>query len=374
MRPSGARWGTSTARWWPVSTATMTTDSGWGGRRRRAPGSGQTPPPPPPRRCPSAFPPMPSATASPRCTRFHIGARWWRRSAACGSWTTRRQRTPTRPWPPWREWPTPSLSRAIAVTRDRHLRVVHDEARTRSRLLERVRRRAAARTRNPTVVLVLLGATWLLVGIGLIMVLSASSVSSYARYHSSFLFFKRQSLYVAAGGAMLLVTSRIRYRAWQRLAIPLMVASLALLVVVLHPAVGTVAGGSTRWITVGPVTIQPSEIAKLAMVVFTATILTRKWKRLDDALHVALPLLPAVAVVCGLIMLQPDLGTTVIVASTVFVVTFVAGVRLRYLVTSVLVGSMLGAIAIMSNGYMKARFLSFLHPQSDPLNKGYQLI
>ncbi len=265
-------------------------------------------------------------------------------------------------------------TRAVAVTSDRHLRVVgeRDAPRAGAGLWQRIRHRE--RTRNPTVVLVLLGATGLLTGIGLVMVLSASSVSAYAQYGTSFLFFKRQAVYVVVGTAMLLATSRIRYRAWQRLAVPLMVVALGLLVVVLHPAVGTVAGGSARWIAVGPLTIQPSEIAKLAMIVFTATILARKWNRLDDPMHVALPLLPAVAVVCGLIMLQPDLGTTVIVAATVFVVVFVAGVRLRWLLTSVLVGGLLGAVAIMSNGYMKARFLSFLHPQSDPLNKGYQLI
>ncbi|MDP9342215.1 MAG: putative lipid II flippase FtsW [Actinomycetota bacterium] len=265
-------------------------------------------------------------------------------------------------------------TRAVAVTSERHLQVVRERgaARSRARLWERIRHRE--RTRNPTVVLVLLGATGLLTGIGLVMVLSASSVSSYARYHSSFLFFKRQAVYVVVGTAMLLLTARIRYRTWQRLAIPLMLGSLGLLVVVLHPAVGTVAGGSSRWIAFGPVTVQPSEIAKLAMVVFTATILTRKWNRLADPLHAALPLLPAVAIVCGLIMLQPDLGTTVIVAATVFVVAFVAGIRLRYLVTSVLVSGILATAAIMANGYMKARFLSFLHPWKDPTNTGYQLI
>jgi cell division protein FtsW len=265
-------------------------------------------------------------------------------------------------------------SRAVAVPSDRHLRVVteREAAGPMARLWQRIRHRE--RTRNPTVVLVLLGSTGLLTGIGLVMVLSASSVSAYAQYGTSFLFFRRQAVYVVVGAVALLLTSRVRYRTWQRLAVPLMVVALALLVVVLHPAVGTVAGGSARWIAFGPVTVQPSEIAKLAMIVFTATILTRKWNRLDDAVHVALPLLPAVAIVCGLIMLQPDLGTTVIVAATVFVVVFVAGVRLRYLLTSVVVGGLLGAAAIMSNGYMKARFLSFLHPQSDPLNKGYQLI
>src|SRR5712691_4175869 len=170
-------------------------------------------------------------------------------------------------------------TRAVAVTAERHLRVVRegDPARAKAGLWDRLlhRDRARERTRHPTVVLVLLGATGLLTGIGLVMVLSASSVQSYADYGSSFLFFKRQAMYAVAGTAALVLTSRIRYRAWQRLSIPLMVVSVALLALVLHPGAGTVAGGSARWIALGPVTIQPSEIAKLAMVAFAATVLAR---------------------------------------------------------------------------------------------------
>src|SRR5439155_4835345 len=160
-------------------------------------------------------------------------------------------------------WGLTMASRAVAVPSDRHLRVVteREAAGPTARLWQRIRNRE--RTRNPTVVLVLLGATAVLTGIGLVMVLSASSVSAYAQYGTSFLFFKRQAVYVVVGTVALLLTSRVRYRTWQRLAVPLMVVALALLVVVLHPAVGTVAGGSARWIAFGPVTVQPSEIAKL---------------------------------------------------------------------------------------------------------------
>jgi cell division protein FtsW len=119
--------------------------------------------------------------------------------------------------------------------------------------------------------------------------------------------------------------------------------------------------------------VQPSEIAKLAAVVFAATILDRKWGKLDDLGHLALPLLPVAMLLCGMIMLQPDLGTTLIIAGTLLMMLFVAGVRLRYLTLAAVVGGLVGAGLIMSADYRRVRFLSFLHPWQDVKNTGYQL-
>jgi cell division protein FtsW len=215
--------------------------------------------------------------------------------------------------------------------------------------------------------------TALLVGIGLVMVFSASSVAAFAEYGSSFLFFQRQAIYAGIGVLALLVLSRTPYEVWRRAAVPFLVATGFLLLLVLHPGAGTAVDGSARWISIGPVTIQPSELAKLALVAFAATILARKESLLDDLGHLALPLLPVVAVVGALVMKQPDLGTTVILAGTVFILLFVAGVRLRYLSIAALIGAALGWALIMSAAYRRARFLSFLHPQSDPLGTGYHL-
>jgi len=206
------------------------------------------------------------------------------------------------------------------------------------------------------------------------MVLSASSVSAYAQYGDSFLFFQRQATYAVVGVLGLLLTSRMRYRAWQRLAVPLLAITILLLAFVLHPTAGVAAYGSSRWISVGPVTIQPSEIAKLALVVFAAMILTLKWGRLHDVAHLALPLAPVCLVVFGMVMLQPDLGTTVILAGTVFVLLFVAGVRLWYLLTTALVSSAVGIALVFSADYRRVRFLSFLNPWADATNSGYQLV
>jgi cell division protein FtsW len=253
-------------------------------------------------------------------------------------------------------------SRVIAMPR--HLRLVRPTDRTPAQV-------AASRAR---VILILIGAAAALTMIGLIMVLSASSVSSYARYGSSFLFFKRQAMYAVVGGLLMLLTSRMRYAVWQRLAVPLLLISVALLGLVLHPAAGTVAGGSARWIAFGPVTVQPSEIAKLAVIAFAATILTRKAALLSRPLHLIVPVIPVAGLVCALIMLQPDMGTTLIVAGSVLVLVFVAGARLQHLALGAAAGGGLGLALIMAAGYRKARLLSFLHPQADPTNRGYQLL
>ncbi|MBI2237908.1 MAG: putative lipid II flippase FtsW [Actinobacteria bacterium] len=262
-------------------------------------------------------------------------------------------------------------SRAVPAVRPRHPRHLRH-----LRLVPAAQRplsaaRAEAATRR-TVALLLASSGILTVG-GLIMVLSASSVWAFSEYGSSFLFFRRQAAYAAVGTAALLLTSRMRYRVWQRLALPFLGLTLVLLALVLNPRIGTEVAGSARWLTLGPVTIQPSELAKLALVAFTAAVLTRKWNRLHDLGHVALPLLPVALIVCGMVYAQPDLGTTVILAGSAFLLLFVAGVRLRHLVAAGLTSAALGTALMISSAYQRARFLAFLHPWADPRGRGWQL-
>lgn len=259
-------------------------------------------------------------------------------------------------------------SRAVSARASSRLRLVPVPA-AGVRASKAERDRASMRT-----VLLLMIPTALLLGVGLVMVFSASSVAAYARYGSSFLFFQRQAVYAGVGVLGLLLLSRMPYAVWSRLAVPFLAATGILLLLVLHPGVGTIAGGSARWIAVGPITIQPSEIAKLALVAFAATVLTRKAALLDDLGHLLLPLLPVTAIVCWLVMRQPDLGTTVILAGTILVLLFVAGVRLRYLIFAGIAGAAIGWVLIMSAAYRRARFLSFLSPWKDPQNAGYHLI
>ena len=255
-----------------------------------------------------------------------------------------------------------------ASPRPRHLRLVRPVERPATRSRTRVDV-ASRRT-----VALLLGSTAFLVVTGLVMVLSASSVSAFAQYGDSFMFVQRQAAYAVVGAGALLLASRMRPEAWRRLAWPLLLLTLAMLVLVLVPSAGIEAYGSSRWFQLGPVTVQPSELAKLSLVVFAAAILARKWGRLDDLGHLAVPLLPVCLIACALVMLQPDLGTTVILAGSMFLLLFAAGVRLRYLSLAALVGAAVGAGLIMSADYRRIRFLSFLDPWEDAKSTGYQLV
>ncbi|HYV01820.1 MAG TPA: putative lipid II flippase FtsW [Actinomycetota bacterium] len=210
---------------------------------------------------------------------------------------------------------------------------------------------------------------------GLVMVLSASSVSAFAEYGSSFLFFKRQLMYAVMGSAALLAAARLPYRVWQRAWVPLFGVSVLLLVLVLHPSAGTTVGGAARWIQVGPVSLQPSELAKFAVVAACASILALNVKTLEsDPGRWIVPLAFIVGGVSLLILFQPDLGTMMVIALTSFVLLFVAGVRLRLLLSSAVLSTAVGLALIMGEGYRRARFLSFLHPWADPRNTGYQIV
>lgn len=248
-----------------------------------------------------------------------------------------------------------------------HLRLVRPGERA-----ARPARRTA--TRSESTVGILLLSTVALVLIGLVMVLSASSVEAFARYGSSFLFFQRQLAFAVVGSLAMVGAARLPYRAWKRLCAPFLLLVVALLVLVLHPAAGTVAGGSARWLSLGPVTVQPSEFAKPALIMFVAALLARRWSRLGDVRTLLIPLVPVVALLAVLILLQPDLGTAVIMVASVFVLLYVAGARLKHLLVGGLATGVLGMGLIWVEGYRWSRFLSFLNPWSDPQGSGYQVI
>lgn len=254
------------------------------------------------------------------------------------------------------------MARAATATTRSHLRLVSSQA--------KVRRRAT----NARLITWLLVSVAGLVGMGLVMVLSASAVTSFAASGSSFSVFQRQAIYAGVGLAALVVAARMPYRVWRKMAGPFVLITLGLLALVLHPAFGQSAWGAARWIELGPVTIQPSELAKLAMIAFAAGMLTKKWGKLDDLGQLLIPLAPVLGIVCVLIMLQPDLGTTLVIAGSVFILLFVAGVRLRVLAAGGLAGLVIGMGLILSAPYRRARFLSFLNPWEDPRGDGYQLI
>jgi cell division protein FtsW len=221
----------------------------------------------------------------------------------------------------------------------------------------------------------LLGVVGTLLAFGVVMVLSASSPTAYASTGDSYTVFKRQAVWVLIGIALMLVISRVDYRRWRRVGAPLLLlATLALMYVAVHPdAVG--AYGSTRWIQVLPgVTVQPSELAKLGLLLFGAEVLTRKSRLLGDVRHLLVPLVPVTLLLAALVMVQPDLGTTLLICSIAFGLLFIAGTPLPLLTLMTTVGLTGGLGLIMAAGYRRRRLVSFLDPAADPRHTGFQAI
>lgn len=249
-----------------------------------------------------------------------------------------------------------------------HLRLVRVEERPRSA------RATAALARHDLLLLAV--SAGFLTATGLVMVLSAGSVSAAQGYDGNpFWYFQRQVLYAIAGVVVALLVARMRPAVWRSVAVPFLGMTSLLMLIAAHPDSGTSLYGASRWIDLGPITLQPSEFAKLALIVFAATILARKWNRLDEPWHLLLPLGPVVGIVALLGMLQQDLGTTVILCGSVFLLLFAAGIRLRYLSIVAVLG-VLGAVAMIAGeAYRRARlFDAWLNPWADPKSTGYQLI
>jgi cell division protein FtsW len=174
----------------------------------------------------------------------------------------------------------------------------------------------------------LLGATLALVAIGLVMVLSSSSVESLANQKSAYTVFSRQVIFAALGLPLLLLASRLTPRTWRVLAWPMLIAAIALQTLVFTP-LGAEVKGNLNWIKIGPFTLQPSEAGKLALVVWAAAVLARKRSLLGHTSHTLIPVVPGAAVLLGLVLVGNDLGTSLILMAIVGTVLFVAGAPLR---------------------------------------------
>jgi len=212
-----------------------------------------------------------------------------------------------------------------------------------------------------------------LCGIGVMMVLSASSVQALRSYGGPWVFFIRQVLWVAAGGLALFLAAKIDYRRWRKVALPLLGLCVALLVLVLIPGVGVSVGGSSRWLGVGELRFQPSEVTKLALLLFAADLIVRRTERDGQQAVLVRPLILVTGLIGLLVMLQPDMGTGMILVLLVMVVLFVGGVPMARMM-GLLAGWGAGAVVLgLLEGYRRARLLAFMNPWEDPLNTGYQI-
>ncbi len=241
-----------------------------------------------------------------------------------------------------------------------------------------VQARAAARRRsdrfevNTRVAVTLLVVVGVLVVVGLGATLSASSVVGITQASDGLYFFKRQAMWVGLGLVALLIGMRIPYRWYRKAALPMFVGVLALLVAVL--LVSDERNGAARWLQLGPLSLQPSEPAKFATVVFLAALMVKKERLLGDLGHFLAPVAISIGLVAGLLMLQPDLGTTIIVGAAAMTVLTVSLAPLGYVVFTGLLSSLAATGLALAAPYRRARLLCFLDPFADPLGDCYQLI
>lgn len=209
---------------------------------------------------------------------------------------------------------------------------------------------------------------------GIIMIGSASAVLAERFRNDAFFFLKHQITYGAAAGMGLFVVGYlVPYWKWRGLALPGLVLALVLLALVFIPGLQVASGGATRWIGLGPITIQPSEITKLAVILYLAALFDRKGEDVRDFRKSVVPFLVITSIIACLIVLQPDIGTLLATVTISGTMVFAGGFRLRHIAAI-----MLGVVAVFSllistARYRLARLFVYLHPELDPQGIGYQI-
>lgn len=208
---------------------------------------------------------------------------------------------------------------------------------------------------------------------GVIMIYSASYIWAEYKYDDPFKYVKNQGLFLIIGIILMIIISKIDYRIYLKKSKLILIGCLILLVLVLIPGIGTVRNGSRSWFGIGSFGIQPSEFAKLGMIIFASNYSSNNQKAMRNFKGV-LPVLLLTLLMFGLIMLQPDFGTGIILVMAVIGILFIAGLNIKFFIKLGIVG-VVGIVGlIIAAPYRLTRILSFLNPWSDPLGSGFQII
>ena len=213
-----------------------------------------------------------------------------------------------------------------------------------------------------------------LVAIGIVMIYSASSIYAYGNMNDSMFFLKRHLLYLAIGLVMMFAAMSVDMNILRKWSKPMMLVSIALLLVVLVPHIGRQTAGARRWFRFGPVNFQPSELAKITLMIYMADMIARKGVLMKSFVHGYLPAVMVLGVVAGLVLLEPDLGTAVTIVSISMIMLFVSGVRVSYLAGLVLASLPVLYFLLFRVPYRKKRIMIFLNPWSDTRGTGFQII
>lgn len=200
---------------------------------------------------------------------------------------------------------------------------------------------------------------------GIVMVYSASHVWSLYKFGDEFFYLKRQLLFAGAGIAAMIFFMFIPYTTWKKYSNIILILCFVLLIIVLIPGIGMVRGGARSWIGVGAFSIQPSEFMKLGLIIFLAALLSDKQKYITSLTKGFLPSLLLIFTAFGLIMLQPDLGTGLVLVLTCVSMLFIAGARISHFIGLGIIGIIGFAFLIASAPYRLNRIFAFLNPCKD---------
>ena len=217
-------------------------------------------------------------------------------------------------------------------------------------------------------------ASILLAIIGLLMIYSSSSVWSLYKFNDAFYYLKHQAIFFFAGIIIILFLKNIDYNLYKKNANIILFICLSLLILVLIPGIGKVRNGSRSWFGIGAFGMQPSEISKIALIIFTAKYLSNNEREVKSFKKGIFPILIIISLFFGLIMLEPDFGTAMVIVMTLVSMLFVSNIKLSFFGYTGLLG-LLGIVAlIIIAPYRMSRIISFINPWLDPLGSGFQII
>ena len=209
---------------------------------------------------------------------------------------------------------------------------------------------------------------------GLLMIYSSSYVWAEYKFNDPYKFLKSQAIFLITGYLIMTIVAKIPYTKYLNKANIIYGVCFLLLILVLIPGIGTVRNGSRSWFGIGSMGIQPSEFTKLALIIFTSKYLYKNERDIKDIKKGVFPILGVLLLTFGLIMLEPDFGTGVVIVMTIVVILFISGVKMKFFVKIGMLGLVGVAALILVAPYRLARIVSFLNPWSDPLGSGFQII
>ena len=209
---------------------------------------------------------------------------------------------------------------------------------------------------------------------GLLMIYSSSSIWAEYKFDDSFHFLKYQTIFFIIGLLVMIVVSNIDYKFYYKYSNKILLLSFILLILVLIPGIGTIRNGSRSWFGLGPLGIQPSEAAKISLIIFTSKYLSLNERYIKNFFKGVLPILIIVSIFFGLIMLQPDLGTGLILFLSIVAILFISGVSMKLFIMGGFIGVIGVVILIIIAPYRMDRITSFINPWKDPLGTGFQMI